>query len=84
MIGFKYVSKNDHDNLRIPVRHTRAAERTQFSIEKYNVCKYKNSPFYKGADLWKLLPNDIIASDTVFQFKSLLKTRYKDFVDTTS
>ena len=70
------------NNLRIPARQTRRAARAQFHVEKYNVCKYKNGPFYKGADLWKLLPKHIASCDSIYQFKTLLESRYKDFVDT--
>ena len=78
------LHKNDVNNLRMPVRLTPGAARAQFPVEKYNVCKYKNSPFYKGAELWKLLPRDIESCDSIYQFKILLKTRYKDYVDTTA
>ena len=38
--------------------------REQFYVERYNNCKYRNSPFYKGADLWNQLPLDIATSDS--------------------
>ena len=44
-------------------------------------CKYKYSPFYKGVELWKLLPGEIAASDSIFQFKHALKSRYKTYVN---
>ena len=84
LLGLMYLHKHDVANLRIPARQTRGAGRTQFHVERYNVCKYKNSPFYKGADLWNLLPHDIASSDSIHQFKTLLKSRYRDFVDTTA
>ena len=43
--------------------------------------KYKNSAYYKGAELWKLLPLVIATSDSTFQFKKNLKTNYNTFVD---
>ena len=79
-----HLHKHDVNNLRIPARQTRGADRAQFKVEKYNVCKYKNSPFYKGADLWQLLPHNIVLNVTVHQFKTLLKSRYKVYVDTTA
>ena len=41
-------------------------------------------PPRQGVELWKLLPQDIATSDSIHQFKKLLKSRYKDFVDTTA
>ena len=84
LLGLMYLHKHDVANLRIPARQTRGAGQTQFHVERYNVCKYKNSLFYKGADLWNLLPHDIASSDSIHQFKTLLKSRYRDFVDTTA
>ena len=69
------------NNLKIPVRNTREADRPQFRIERYQNMKYKNSPFYKGVDLWKELPLDIINSDSIFQFKKKLKHRYTTYLD---
>ena len=34
-----------------------------FYIERFNNIKYKNSPFYKGAELWDLLPVEIASID---------------------
>ena len=73
-----YLHKQDVNNLRIPPKQTRGAARDQFYVEKYNVCKYKNLPVYKGAELWKLLPHDIAASDSIYQLKSMLKSTYRD------
>ena len=80
LLQLMYLQK--HDVNVIPARQTRGPARAQFHVEKYNVCKYKNGPFYKGADLWKLLPKDIASCDSIYQFKTLLESRYKDFVDT--
>ena len=79
-----FIHKENVDNLRIPERNTRAAQRDQFYVERYKNIKFKNSPFYKGAELWKLLPNDIVLIDSFFQFKQALKRRYTTFCDTTA
>ena len=81
LLSLMYLHKYDVKNLTVPNRHTRAADRVQFHVERYNNCKYKNSLYYKGAELWKLLPRDIAASDSIFQFKELLKKRYNTYVD---
>ena len=43
-----------------------------------------NRPFYKGEELWKLLPIEIGTSESLFQFGSSLNKKYKTYVDTTS
>ena len=50
-----------------------------FKVERYKNCKYKNSPYYKGADIWKSLPLDISDSDCMFQFKKGIKRIYKKY-----
>ena len=84
LLNLMYMHKNNPYNLRVAPRQTRGADRQQFKVERYNNLKYKNSPFYKGAEFWNLLPLNIITSDTIFQFKKSLKTRYNTYVDVLS
>ena len=84
LLGLMYSHKNNPNNLQIAPKQTRGADRDQFLLERYNNLKYKNSAYYKGAELWKLLPLDIANSDSIFQFKKSLKTRYKTYVDVLS
>ena len=79
LLHLMFIHKENVSNLRLIVRNTRAAQRDQFYVERY-----KNSPFYKGAELWKLLPLDIASSDSIFQFKLNLKKTYETFCDATS
>ena len=82
LLNLMYMHKNNPDNLRPIARNTRAADRDQFYVERYSNYKYKNSPFYKGVELWKLLPNDLVNVDTIYQFKRELKSRYKKYDNT--
>ena len=81
LLSLMFIHKSALDNLRIPVRNTREADRPQFYVERYQNMKYKNSPFYKGADLWKLLRMDIVESDSLFQFKQHLKCQYRTYMN---
>ena len=81
LLCLMYMHKQDPDNLKIPIRNTRAADRDEFNVERYQNSKYKNSPFFKGADLWKSLPLNMINSDCLFQFKKGLKNMYKKYSD---
>ena len=83
LLHLMYLHKQNVDNLRVYNRNTRAARRDHFHIERYHNVKYKNSPFYKGAELWDLLPVDIVLSDSIFQFKKELKRKYTIYCDTT-
>ena len=84
LLGLMFQHKDTPMNLRVIACNTRGADRDQFYVERYNNCKYKNSPFYKGAELWKLLPIHITWSDSLFQFKQSLKKQYRTYVDVMS
>ena len=58
---------------RVTVRNTRAAVRFQFYKDRYNTVKYKNSPYYKGAELWDHLSQETTESTSLFEFKNCLK-----------
>ena len=47
----------------------------------YNNVKYKNSPYYKGSQLWDALPLTTINCDTLYEFKKHLKKRYVIYLD---
>ena len=81
LMGLMFLHRKNPRNIRIPARNTRGANRDQFVVERYNNLKYKNSPFYKGSELWQHLPLDIVTSDSIFSFKKCLKNRYKTYVD---
>ena len=83
-LHFMYIHKENVNNIRNMPRSTRIARRDNFYVERYNNLKYKNSPFYKGVELWNLLPLDIATSDSLFQFKNSMKKKYKIFCDTTA
>ena len=82
LLHLMYIHKENVNNLRAMPRNTQVAMRDNFYVEHYNNLKYKNSPFYKGVESWKLLPMDISMSDSLFQFKQKLKRKYKTFCDT--
>ena len=84
LLSLMYMHKSNPVNLRQAVRNTRAADRDQFYVERFSNCKYKNSPFYKGSELWMLLPIDIINSDSLYQFKQSLKKRFTKYDNTLS
>ena len=77
LLSFMYIHKGYRMNLIVPPRNTRAAARDQIYVERYNNTKYKNNSFYKGAELWKLLPIEIASSDSLFQFKQHIQRQYR-------
>ena len=79
LLSLMCIHKGNRMNLIVPPRNTRAATRDKFYVERYKNIKYRNSLFYKGAELWKLLPMDIVTSGSLFEFKQLLKKQYKSF-----
>ena len=74
-----YRHKNNYDVQHIFSRATRGADRYKFALERYNVVKYKNSPFYKGSELWDKLPCHVINSACLTEFKRNLMAQYKTY-----
>ena len=60
-------------------RATCNADRFTFHTERYNNLKYKNSPYYKGSELWNTLPITTTNCDNIFEFKSSLRKIYRKF-----
>ena len=48
-----------------------------FETDIYQCAKYRNNPYYKGAQLWKLLPRDIQNCDLLSDVKRKLVNHYK-------
>ena len=68
-------------DVRRPVnRHTRGADRFKFKLERYNTVKYKNSPYYKGSELWDSLALATINCDNLFEFKQCLRKRFINYL----
>ena len=51
LLSLMYRHKLSYDVQHIFPRATRGADRFKFEVERYNVTKYKNSPYYKGSQL---------------------------------
>ena len=54
------------DVRRVPNRNTRAAIRYKFYTERYDNIDYKNSLYYKVAELWDMLPLATIECESIF------------------
>ena len=59
LLSLMFLHRKNPRNIIIPARNHRGANRDQFVVERYNNLKYKNSPFYKGSELWQQLPLDM-------------------------
>ena len=54
----------------------------KYRTEKYENTKYRDSPYYKAAKLWDTLPQNIVDTGTLIEFKRLLKPYFSPFRDT--
>ena len=79
LLALMYNHKKNHTVRRPTVRVTRNANRFTFYTERYHNVKYKNSPYYKGSELWNTLPNATIDCDTIYEFKKCLKKTYRTY-----
>ena len=77
LLSIMFIHKQRHNVAHIYVRRTKAAERFAFVRERYNCTKYKNSPYYKGALLWDVLPETVRNSNTLLEFKNRLRPLYR-------
>ena len=73
LLSLMYNHKKCLDVRRVANRFTRNANRFIFYTERYNNVKYRNSPYFKGAEMWNNLPIETIHSDNIFEFKKCLK-----------
>ena len=81
LLHLMYKHKSNYDVQHIFHRATRGAERYRFKAERYNVVKYKNSPFYKGSELWDNLPRHVIDSACFLKFKRNIMLQNRQYQD---
>ena len=79
LLSLMFLHKKDPINLKIPARNTCAAERTEFHVERFQNLKYKNSPFYIGAEIWNSLDINLVNADCLFQFKKGLSKLFRTY-----
>ena len=71
-------SKNDN-NVKKPVRLTRAVTKIVFKTAVKCTSNYMNSPFYKGTLLWNQLRPEEQRSETILQFAKCLEKLYTTY-----
>ena len=81
LLSLMYIHTVHHDVQHTFCRATRGADRCKFEVERYNVIKYKNSPYYKGSELWDALARHIIDSTCLTEFKRHLMTVNHEYQD---
>ena len=79
LLSLMYNHKNCLNVRRPMARNTRNADRFIFYTELINNVKYKNSPYYKGAEMWNHLPRVTIDCDSIYEFKKCLKKLYRAY-----
>ena len=76
LLRLMYLHSKTVDNLKKPVRLTRAVNKITFKTAGKCTGKYLNSPFYKGTLLWNDLNVDLQKSLNVDRFADGLKKLY--------
>ena len=79
LLSLMYIHESNFDVQHNFPRATRGANRYKFEVERYNVVKYKNSPYYKGSLLWDRLPHNVTESVCLSEFKRNLMTLYCNY-----
>ena len=73
LLSLMYTHKCSVNPVRVNARLTRGADRYRFYTERCNSTKYRNSPYYRGSNLWDLLLKSTIECDSLFEFKRTMK-----------
>ena len=81
LLGLMYIFKNCRNVERIFPRNTRQGNRYHFITDTYQSGKYQRSPYFKGTELWNLLPDNVISLPSLYEFKNRLKGIYSPFND---
>ena len=55
LLTLMFIHKMNHSVQRPFNRATCVADRFKFYLERYDNVKYRNSPYYKGSDMWDTL-----------------------------
>ena len=74
-----YLHSRNVDNVKKPVRETRAGMKIVFKTATKCTGKYQNSPFYKGTLFWNQLNHELQCSNTVIQFLCGLRKLYTQY-----
>ena len=76
LLHLMYLHSRNDNNLKVPVRLTRAVLKLNFKTATKCTTKYLNSPFYKGTLLWNQLNSIDQRSNTVSSFVNCLSRLY--------
>ena len=76
-----FVRSKNQTYLKVSVRETRGNVKVKFDIMSRTTTKYLNSPFLRGTVLWDKLPVETQKAESMYEFKRLLKPRYKQYED---
>ena len=77
LLWLMYNMSLDHNNRKIGVRNLRSNIKYIFKTDNKIGTKYQRSPYYLGTLLWNELPKDVQFADNVYEFKKLVKRRYR-------
>ena len=70
-----------YTNIKVPIRHTRPANKVEFKIPSRCTDKFLNSPLYKGTILWNDLDVLTQRSDTIDIFAKRTKPNFLRYQD---
>ena len=79
LLRLMYLHSKDDNNLKVPVRLTRAMTKVYFKTATKCTTKYLNSPFYKGTLFWNQLSSVEQHTDNVSRFVTSLSRIYKNY-----
>ena len=79
LLRLMYLYSKDVENIKQPLRATRATTKVVFKTPARCEGKYLNSCYYKGTILWNVLSREQQMSDNVNQFANVLRGLYNRY-----
>ena len=77
LLKIMYHQSKNEQNIKVPNRHTRGADKVVFNVPTRCSRKYLKSPFYVGTQLWNSLPETSQRSDNLLKFEKKISPLYK-------
>ena len=76
LLKIMYHQSKSIQNIKVPCRLTRAAEKIVFKIPTRCTTKYLSSVYYLGTQLWKNLSENIQRAENIVRFEKLIAPQY--------
>ena len=79
LLWLMYKLSLDRTNRKVGERNLRSNNKYIFKTDNKIGTKHQRSPYYQGTLLWNELPHDVQFANCVYEFKKLVRRRYRNY-----